>query len=84
MVEGVLDAVIVTEKAPLIRTHLTQVKGCQRQAPCGWRDREEGEVRGGQKYQNRKKKKNTKAGAQEISMTTLICAHSNPPTTLKR
>lgn len=43
MVERVLDAVIVTEKAPLIRTHLTQVKGRQRQAPCGGRDREEGE-----------------------------------------
>lgn len=27
-VEGVLDAVIVTEKAPLIGTHFTQVKGC--------------------------------------------------------
>lgn len=28
VVEGVLDAVIVTEKAPLIGTHFTQVKGC--------------------------------------------------------
>lgn len=46
VVERVLDAVVVTEKAPLIGTHLTQVKGCQRQTPCGWRDREEGEIKG--------------------------------------
>lgn len=51
VVEGVLDAVIVTEKAPLIRAHFAQVKGRQRQAPCGWRDWEEEEVKGGQKYQ---------------------------------
>lgn len=53
VVEGVLDAVIATEKAPLIRAHFTQVKGCQRQTPCGWRDWEEEEVKGGQKDQNR-------------------------------
>lgn len=39
--ERVLDAFVVTEKAPLVGTDLTQVKGCQRQTPCGWRDQEE-------------------------------------------
>lgn len=40
MVERVLDAVIVTEKAPLVRADLTQVKGRQRQTPCGGEDQE--------------------------------------------
>lgn len=43
VVEGVLDAVVVTEKAPLIGADLTQIKGRQRQTPCGRRD---SEVRG--------------------------------------
>lgn len=46
-VERVLDAVVATEKAPLIGADLTQVKGRQRQASCGRRDRE-GEVKGGE------------------------------------
>lgn len=46
MVERVLDAVVVTEKAPLIGTDLTQVKGRQRQASCERRD-QEGEVKEG-------------------------------------
>lgn len=37
MVEGVVDAVILTEKAPLIGLDFAQVKGCQGQSPCGWR-----------------------------------------------
>lgn len=45
VVEGVADAVIITEKAPLVRADLTQVKGRQRQTPCGGRDQEGG--RGG-------------------------------------
>lgn len=45
VVERVLDAVVITEKAPLIGTDLTQVKGRQRQASCGWRDREEEQVK---------------------------------------
>lgn len=45
VVEGVLDAVVATEKAPLIGTDFTQVKGCQRQTSCGRRDQEEEEVR---------------------------------------
>lgn len=49
VVERVLDAVVITEKAPLIGTDLTQVKGRQRQAACGWRDREEEQVKGGEK-----------------------------------
>lgn len=39
--ERVLDAVVCTEKAPLVGTDLTQVIGCQRQTSCGRRDREE-------------------------------------------
>lgn len=39
-VERVLDAFVVTEKAPLVGADLTQVKGCQRQTPCGRRDQE--------------------------------------------
>lgn len=35
VVEGVPDAVVATEKAPLVGPHLTQVEGRQRQAPCG-------------------------------------------------
>lgn len=54
VVEGVLDAVIATEKAPLVRLHLTQVKGRQRQTPCGWRDQEEGEVKGRQQEQKQR------------------------------
>lgn len=34
-VERVLDAVVCTEKAPLVGTDLTQVEGCQRQTSCG-------------------------------------------------
>ena len=40
VVERVLDALVVTEKAPLVGADLTQVKGCQRQAACGRRDQE--------------------------------------------
>lgn len=40
MVERVLDALVVTEKAPLVRADLTQVKGCQRQTSCGGRDQD--------------------------------------------
>lgn len=42
VVERVLDAVVVTEKARLIGADLTQVKGCQRQTSCGRRDQEGG------------------------------------------
>ncbi len=45
VVERVLDALVVTEKAPLIGADLTQVKGRQRQTSCGRRDQEE-EVKG--------------------------------------
>lgn len=38
VVEGVPDAVVATEKAPLIGAHFAQVEGCQGQASCGWRD----------------------------------------------
>lgn len=48
----VLDAVVVTEKAPLVGAHLTQVKGCQRQGSCGRRDQEESQLEGGQKAEN--------------------------------
>lgn len=42
VVERVLDAVVVTEKARLIGADLTQVKGCERQTSCGRRDQEGG------------------------------------------
>lgn len=38
VVEGVPDAVVATEKAPLIGAHFAQVKGRQGQATCGRRD----------------------------------------------
>ena len=41
VVERVLDAVVVTEKAPLIGADLTQVKGRQGQTSCGRRDQGE-------------------------------------------
>lgn len=41
-VEGVLDAVVATEKAPLIGAHFAQVEGRQGQASCGRRDEREG------------------------------------------
>lgn len=41
-VEGVADAVIVTEKAPLIGLDLAQFKGCQGQSRCGWREEVKG------------------------------------------
>lgn len=53
VVERVLDAVVVTEKAPLIGADFTQVKGCQRQTSCGRRDQEEEEVKGGEKKHGR-------------------------------
>lgn len=37
VVERVLDAFVVTEKAPLVGADLTQVKGRQRQTSCGRR-----------------------------------------------
>lgn len=37
VVEGVVNGVIATEKAPLVGADLTQVKGCQWQTPCGQR-----------------------------------------------
>lgn len=49
VVVWVLDAVVTTEKASLVRAHLTQVKGCQGQTSCEWRDQEAlplGAVRG--------------------------------------
>lgn len=41
-VEGVPDAVVATEKAPLIGPHFAQVEGRQGQASCGRRDEREG------------------------------------------
>lgn len=38
VVEGVPDAVVATEKAPLIGPHFAQVEGRQGQASCGRRD----------------------------------------------
>lgn len=46
-VEGVADAVVATEKAPLIGPHFAQVEGRQGQASCGRRDEREGGVRNG-------------------------------------
>lgn len=34
-VEGIADALIITEKAPLIRFDFTQVKRCKWEAGCG-------------------------------------------------
>lgn len=36
-VKRVTDALVVTEKAPLIGLDFTQVKGRQRKASCGWK-----------------------------------------------
>lgn len=36
-VKWVSDALVVTEKAPLIGLDFTQVKGRQRKASCGWK-----------------------------------------------
>lgn len=71
VVEGVLDAVIGTEKAPLVRTHLTQVKGCQRQAPCGRRDGEEGEVKGGKQKVGAFKEKYNNNKTPKMALRTL-------------
>lgn len=38
--ERVLDAVVATEKAPLVGADLSQVKGRQRQTPCGRREQD--------------------------------------------
>lgn len=55
--ERVLDAFVVTEKAPLIGADLTQVKGRQGQTSCEWKDQEElplEEVKGQNKVRQRK------------------------------
>lgn len=63
VVEGVLDAVVVTEKASLIGADLTQVKGRQRQTPCGRRD---SKVRGAKNKSMAGEAKSTRTKSAEI------------------